>query len=113
MKNIDDEWALLRSPLIKLPACNSWREKYATIGARAEGMALQEMLRQLCRRLAQEQTSQKTQRIAQFLSLHADQRPFAEIAKEIGVHRATVYRSIKPRAMEALADELKYDTMRR
>ena len=88
------------------------KAKYAILGVRADGLALQEMLRRVCLRMTQEPCGAKTQRITRFLALYADQKPVIHIAKEIGVHRDTINRSIRPQGMEMLAEEIKYDVVR-
>ena len=113
LRNLHDGAALRRSSLIDLP------QVVAVANERYHGqywgrsIALRDILIAACARLeAGVDGSVRTQRLVTFLKLSCAETDVREIARQLGVHRSTIYRYVMPQAIALLAEEVGRDSTR-
>jgi hypothetical protein len=113
LENLHDGAALRRSTLIELPivvaiANERYRGQYW-----GRSSALRDVLIEACRRLeAGVNGNVRRRRLVAFLKLYCAETDIREIARQLGVHRSTIYRYVMPPAIALLADEVGRDSTR-
>ena len=107
LENIHDGTALRRSTLIELPvvvavANERYRGQYW-----GRSSALRDILIEACARLeAGVDGNIRKRRLVGFLKLYCTETDVREIARQLGVHRSTVYRYVMQPAFTLLAEEV-------
>ena len=107
LKNLHDGTALRRSPLIEMPvvatvANEKYRGQYW-----GHSSALRDVLTEACARLeAGVYGNERRRRLVTFLSLYCTETDVREIARQLGVHRSTIYRYVMEPAFDLLAEEM-------
>ncbi len=107
LANLHDGAALRRSSLIELPIVIAVaNERYhGQYWGRAS--ALRDVLTEACARLeAGVDGNVRTRRLVTFLKLYCAETDVREIARQLGVHRSTIYRYVMQPAFALLAEEV-------
>jgi hypothetical protein len=107
LRYLQDGTALCRSPLATLPiverlAAERYRGSYW-----GRSSALRDIVLEVCRGLENGMEGDKqTRRLVAFLTLYTHETSISEVARQLAIHRSTVYRFVLPDACELLADAL-------
>lgn len=112
LKHLQDATALQRSTLVSLPLVGRIASERYRGSHWGPGCALRDLVVEICRRMEPGMEHDPgTRRLVTFLVLSTRDVSISQIARELGVSRSTIYRSVMPAAFALLAEELSRNTV--
>ncbi len=105
LSRVDDPLALEATRLAHLKTVESYAAKHFLGRSTARGLAVQALLRKASQQAAAG-LSGREERLGRFMTLYAEGRPIAEIARTIGVHREYASRAYRKETIRRVSAEL-------